>query len=148
MNDKNLKVFIESTVHYFKEITGEEAKMGIPFLLERNEITLDYNASIGIAGVKRGGIYLTTTKGMLAEFIKIILNKEEADEESLMDMAGEMANTISGNVRKVFGSDFMISVPLVVSGKSVRIKLFASTYAIPINWRNHRAYLAIGIERS
>ena len=44
-------------------------------------------------------------------------------EELLVDLVGEVANTISGNARYVFGKDFMISVPVVIEGAPSSIHL-------------------------
>jgi chemotaxis protein CheX len=58
---------------------------------------------------------------------------------------GEVANTISGNARRDYGKEFVISVPEVVSGASDEVELPSGTrpYVIPINWRSHAARLVV-----
>ena len=36
--------------------------------------------------------------------------------DNILDLVGEVANTISGNARKVFGREFLISVPVMIEG--------------------------------
>ncbi len=69
---------------------------------------------------------------------------------NLEDLAGEVANTIAGNARKFFGSEFLISVPVVVWGRPEKISFprQLKTFVIPILWRGFRSYLLICLERS
>ena len=63
-------------------------------------------------------------------------------------MAGEIANTVAGNVRENFGSSFMISVPIILKGSpdDVIIRMVPPIFIIPIKWRVFSAYLAVGLE--
>ena len=59
-----------------------------------------------------------------------------------------MTNTIAGNVRETFGSEFMISVPIIAKGQltDIELRLSQSVFVTPIEWRGHKSYLAIGLE--
>ena len=61
---------------------------------------------------------------------------------------GEIANTLSGNAREEFGSDFQISVPTVVVGSEARLsqRNDSRNYAIPLNWHSETAYLLVALE--
>jgi len=52
----------------------------------------------------------------------------------MRDLVGEVANTISGNARRDFGRDFVISVPSVLSGEKPQIpqKPGLRSFIIPI----------------
>ncbi len=65
----------------------------------------------------------------------------------MRDLVGEVANTISGNARRDFGRDFIISVPSVLAGERPDIPLKAGTrsFVIPINWRSHSAKLIVSL---
>jgi chemotaxis protein CheX len=65
-----------------------------------------------------------------------------------MDLVGEIANTISGNVREAYGSDFLISVPVIIEGKKREIALPGNvpTFVIPLMWRHHKLYLVVCLE--
>ena len=62
--------------------------------------------------------------------------------------SGEVANTISGNARRDFGREFVISVPSVVASKNGRFAppVSARSFVIPLNWRTHSAKLIVCLE--
>ena len=96
MNESDLHFFIDSTINYFDEVTGEQAVTGIPYLKGKEPIVLDYSGIIGISGKRKGCVYITTTREMLESLAKIILGQENASNETVKDLTGEIANTISG----------------------------------------------------
>jgi len=59
-----------------------------------------------------------------------------------------MTNTISENMRELFGSTFLISVPIILKGSidEVVLRLKPPVYVIPIEWNGHKSHLAIGLE--
>ena len=60
---------------------------------------------------------------------------------------GEVANTISGNARRDFGKNFLISVPTVIAHESETVTTpNTRAYVIPINWRTHSAKLVVCLE--
>jgi chemotaxis protein CheX len=148
MTENELKFFIEVVTTYFGQVTGEPASMGIPFVKKTEAVVLDYTGLIGISGPRKGGIYFTAGPKLLAELTQVILGVEDADEETLLDMVGELTNTIAGNVRKSFGGDFLISVPMLIKGKpeDVLLRLKPPVFVIPLNWRREKAYLVVGLE--
>ena len=109
---------------------------------------MEYTGIIGISGKRKGSVYITTAEGMLKELAKIILHLEEVTVEEIKDLVGEIANTISGNVRRAYGSDFMISVPVVIEGKAKDIKLpeDIKSFVIPLTWRDYKSYLVVCLE--
>lgn len=148
MNEKDLQFFIDGTKSYFSEVTGENAQMGIPFVKTDESILLDLTGVITISGERRGAIYLTSSTTMLNEIGKILLGVEDVSETDLPDLAGEIANTLSGYVRLAYGESAMISVPTIVKGKAddVYIKMETPIYVIPFVWKNHKSYLVVGIQ--
>lgn len=148
MKQEELRTFIDVVIGYFREATGTEAKMGIPYIKEKEAVVFDYTALIGISGEKKGGIYVTAEKAMLQNLCKTLLEMDDAPEDMLTDMAGELANTIAGNVRLTFGSSFMISVPMILRGTAgdIVIKLTPPVFIIPIEWMGTKAFLAVGLE--
>ena len=96
-----------------------------------------------------GGMVTVTVSGDL--IVKSITIDPEAidpeDPELLQDMVGEVANTLSGNARRSFGSNFMISVPVVLmGGEKIRVPASIKTFVIPIIWRQMRSYLIVCLE--
>jgi chemotaxis protein CheX len=148
MNETDLHFFIDSTLNYFEEVTNEKAVAGIPYIKDQEPVVLEYSGIIGISGKRKGSIYITTTGDMLKQIAKIILGLEEVGQEDIKDLAGEIANTISGNVRQAYGSDFMISVPVVVEGKAKDIKMPENiqSFVIPITWNEFKSFLVVCLE--
>ncbi|MEM5948391.1 chemotaxis protein CheX [Spirochaetia bacterium 38H-sp] len=150
MMAEDLKTFVNITTSYFDSVTQKTADLGIPFIKNReNTFFLDYTGVIGISGLKKGAMYFTTSGGMLWTIAQILLpGEEEIGEEILMDIAGEIANTIAGNAREVFGENFWISVPFVFRGKPDEVLLNVQTpvYVIPIIWENFQSFLGIGLD--
>jgi len=148
MTENELKSFIDVVINYFKELTNIEADMGIPFVKNQENLILDHTGLIGISGTKKGGIYITAEKKLLEELSKIIIGATEVSEDDIVDMVGEMANTIAGNVKKYFGNTFMISVPIIIKGSpdDILMKLKPPVFIIPINWNGYKSYLGVGLE--
>lgn len=148
MTETELKFFIEVVTSYFGQVTGEAATMGIPFVKKSEPVVLDYTGLIGISGPRKCGIYFTAGAGLLRNLTKVILEADEPDEETLLDMVGELTNTIAGNVRKSFGGDFLISVPMLIKGKpeDILMRLKPPVFVIPLTWQREKAYLVVGLE--
>lgn len=148
MNEIELKHFIDSTLKFFNEITQKNARCGIPFVKNNEPVVLEYTGIIGISGKRKGSIYYTAEADQLSELAKIMLETDDISAEDIKDLVGEIANTISGNLREAFGSDFMISVPVIVEGKARNIKLpeRIDSYVIPISWENKKSFLVVCLE--
>jgi chemotaxis protein CheX len=148
MNETDLHFFIDSTINYFDEVTNEKAVTGIPYIKDDEPVVLEYTGIIGISGKRKGSIYITTSEVMLQELAKLILGHSQIGADDIKDLVGEIANTISGNVRQAYGSDFMISVPVVIEGKAKDIKLpeDIKSFVIPLTWHNHKSYLVVCLE--
>ncbi|MEJ2634106.1 MAG: chemotaxis protein CheX [Calditrichia bacterium] len=148
MNETDLHFFIDSTINYFEEVTGEKALTGIPYIKGKEPVILEYSGIIGISGKRKGCVYFTTTQAMLESLAHEILGITDAATETVKDLAGELANTISGNVREAYGSSFMISVPVVVEGKAKDIRLpeNVQSFVIPITWKDFKSFLVVCLE--
>lgn len=147
MEAREMQAFINVITAYFEQVSGEPARMGVPYVRISNDQDLSFTGIIAVSGCRRGGIYFTSGLSMLSELAVELLG-EPVPEQELGDLAGEVTNTISGNLRKTFGSDYMISVPVIIrdSMESIRHHLTHPVIMIPIEWRKNRALLAIGFE--
>ena len=147
MDEKDIQVFINCVTSYFSQISGVEAITGIPYRKGDESVLLNFTGIIGVSGERKGCVYITCTQEMLTEIIGLLLEDDSPSEVAIKDLAGEMANTIAGNAREVFGTGFMISVPIILNGKprDVEIPLEVPTYVIPITWKTHQSFLVVGI---
>jgi chemotaxis protein CheX len=130
-------------------MSNEKAYAGIPYIENGKPVVLEYTGIVGISGNIKGCIYLTATGEMLRELAQIIIDTDKTPKEDIKDLVGEIANTISGNVRKAYGRDFMISVPVVLEGKLKDIKLPGDLQSsvIPMRWRDYKSYLVVCLEQ-
>jgi chemotaxis protein CheX len=146
--NKNLRVLIEGTQHYFKKLTGEAITVDKPQLIrEINQHILDYTGVIGISGSHQGSIFFSSTKGLLEELL-LALKITDDDENQIMDLVGDVSNTISGNARCELGAKFMVSPPVILKGKGEEMKVshIEEIYMIPLLWKGHKAHLIISLE--
>jgi chemotaxis protein CheX len=111
-------------------------------------VILEYTGIVGITGNKKGCIYLTTSGDMLRELAQMIIDTVEISNEEIKDLVGEIANTIAGNVREAYGSDFMVSVPVIIEGitKDLKLPEDITSFVIPLNWAAHTSYLVVCLE--
>lgn len=145
VEEKRLKVFIEGANRYFKEVNQLDVEVGTPYLVE-NKIPAahDYTGIIGISGPYSGSVYFTAPKVML-RYLLVSFGEDGNSEANMMDLVGEIANTISGNARTEYGSEFMISVPVIVRGAPDEIYLPRDTrsFLIPLSWQKYDAAIVI-----
>ncbi len=147
MTEAELRVFVAIVKHYFEQQTGIAAEIYTPYLAEPNALPVfDYTGVIGISGVRQGCVYFTAP----AELLRQVLSRSgetDLSSRNLADLAGEIGNTISGNARRQFGNEFLISVPLVVQGRDQVISLpkAVKAYIIPFCWQTHDASLVVSV---
>jgi chemotaxis protein CheX len=147
MTEVELLIFTGIIQHYFEQQTQRPAEMGTPFLADPHALpVLDYTGVIGVSGNRQGCVYFTAPTELLRQ---ILLHVGETDLSpgNLADLAGEIGNTISGNARKQFGQEFLISVPLVVKGRDQAISLpkGVKAYVIPFRWHKLDASLVVSV---
>lgn len=148
MQASDLTVFVDGIANYFSATTGTEASVGTPFLSKDvNTYINDYTGIIGISGNKKGSIFFSAPSRMVSHVLQgmgLISTKES----KLMDLVGEICNTVSGNARREFGEEFNITVPLTIKGKpqDMAVSDVASIYVIPIEWESQRAHLIVNLE--
>ncbi len=144
MEDK-LKIFINSIFYYFDHTCKEPVDIGSPYLVDSMDvIEAEYTALIAITGEYQGVCCFSTPKALLKDVISSV-GVSDVSQNMLIDTAGEIANTLSGNARKYLGSNFNISVPIVFKGPpdGSYLPKGAKIYAIPIEWKGTKATLGI-----
>lgn len=149
MNEEEIKVFIDGAIRYFERLSGQTALVDPPFLRGDEPVALGYTGVIGISGRHRGAVYFTSGSDLLLTLLTT-LGEVDHSPASQADLVGEVANTIAGNARRHFGSDFMISVPVVLRGRpeDIRFPRELKSVVIPITWGGHRCYLIVCLDRS
>ena len=144
-DDREIGTFVHGTTRYFEVSAQQPATIGSPFLVTHGAPEIaDYTGVISVTGRRTGVVYFTAPRGMLIVML-MKMNESNVTHENLCDLVGEVANTISGNVRRDFGKEFSISVPKVVTGAGATLDIpdGRRPVVIPINWRSHAAKLLV-----
>lgn len=149
MSENTIQVFIDGVVRYFEHTSDKDVTVGTPYLIENNQPAAhDYTGIISITGPWRGCVYFTAP-AILVKHLLMSIGEPDTTEENILDLVGEVANTISGNARREFGSDFVISVPIVIEGKPSGIHLPSNlrSYVIPITWKSYKAAVVVCLQQ-
>jgi len=148
MNNEKLQIFVDGVTNYFETVSTEPATVGTPFLIKNiNEYLSDFTGIIGISGNQKGSVFFTAPRPLLVHLLNDLGILSTRDDK-LMDLVGEVSNTISGNARREFGDQFLLSVPVVLkgSGDDIAIAKTVDIYVIPIVWRHLKSNLIINLE--
>ena len=147
MNDEKLSIFVDCVTNYFDTVSADSADTATPYLIKDiNANLMDYTGIIGISGVMKGSVFFSAPKAMLAHLL-LEMDLISTQESKIMDLVGEIGNIIAGNARREFGDQFMLSVPLVLKGKSddMSVSTTSKIYLMPIVWRRFKANLIINL---
>ena len=137
MKEQKLQIFVSIITNYFKQLGDEELIVDTPYLLENQQPKVhDYTGVIGISGVQKGVVYFSATSELLHSILDS-MGETDKSEDNLVDLVGEVANTIAGNARNEFGPEFHISVPFVCKGspQSIILPKNGRSFIIPVSWR-------------
>jgi len=147
LQEQELKTFVEGTTNYFEVAAQQPASVGSPYLTEGAPAIHEYTGVISISGRREGVVYFTAPKAMLTVLL-MKMQENDFSHENMRDLVGEVANTISGNARRDFGNEFVISVPSVIAGDRAEPPSVAGarSFVIPINWRSHSAKLVVSLK--
>ncbi len=149
-----VRCFIWAVANYFSSATSIPPEIGTPFLVDSLKY-YDYTGVIGISGNQKGAVYVTIEGGLVENLLDNhysgLVYDDEADKEMIRaDLAGEIANVISGNVRNFLGKGFLISVPVVFRspGESIHLQRGIPGIAFPIAWNGFNCLLIVALEMS
>ncbi|WP_096086898.1 chemotaxis protein CheX [Agaribacterium haliotis] len=148
MSESTLQVFIDGALNYFQHTSDKDVKVGTPYLIENNSpAAFDFTGIIGVSGPYRGTVYFTAPKALLTHLL-LSIGEKDTSMDYVLDLVGEVANTIAGNARAQFGQEFMISVPVVVEGSPSHIHMPKDlrSYVIPVYWKAYSAAVVICLE--
>ncbi|MBP3946566.1 chemotaxis protein CheX [Psychrobacter sp. K31L] len=144
---EKLGVFLSSISAFFAQIDDTPVAIDTPYLnSNKSAVGYDYSGIIKISGPIEGCVYVSAPSVMLREVIKV-MGEPDSSITMMKDLLGEMTNTISGNARTEFGSDFIISPPKIIEGAPSISYLpkDRQSYVTPFTWRGYEAVIGICI---
>lgn len=145
MKADRLQVFIDSVTNFFKQINTNEAVVDTPYINSNEQpVAYDFSGIISITGPLEGSVYVSSETPMLRNILHT-MGEPDNSIHLLKDLVGEIANTIAGNARREFGSEFIISPPLVVDGmpSSTYLPKDKRAYVIPVSWDKYNTIIGI-----
>ncbi|MFT5083381.1 MAG: chemotaxis protein CheX [Lentisphaeria bacterium] len=148
MSEQALKVFVDGVVNYFQHTADKDVKVGAPYLVENKQPkAFGFTGIIGVSGPYKGTVYFTAPRILLTHLL-LSIGELDTSLANVMDIVGEVANTISGNARANFGKEFMISVPVMVEGapSAIHLPCHLRSYVIPIYWKAYSAAVVVCLE--
>ena len=147
LKEEEIRTFVEGTTNYFETSAQQAATVGSPYLVTDGKPgAYEYTGVIGISGARKGIVYFTAPRGMLTVLL-MRMQETNSSNENIKNLVNEVTNTISGNARRDFGKNFVISVPTVIAHDPDKVSApHARSYVIPINWRTHSAKLVVCLE--
>lgn len=148
VDEDDIQVLIDGTKQFFQQVVDRAAEVGAPYLVENGSpMVSDYTGMIAISGARDGCVYFTAPSAMLRH---ILLKHGETNVTPtfMADVVGEAANTISGNARRVFGQEFLISTPKVIQGRPdfADYPLASRSFVVPITWQHYKAALVVSLQ--
>ena len=147
MDEHELHTFIDIVSQYFERQTNRLPEVGSPYLGEPSALPIyDFTGVIGISGERQGCVYFTAHRELLRQLL-LHVGESDVSDNNLSDLVGEVANTISGNARRHFGPNFMISVPVVVAGnaRAIQVPRSVKAYILPLRWHKLEAALVVSL---
>ncbi len=147
MKEENLRVFLNSIVHFFGHTSDANVVVGSPYLIDSiGDAYAEYTGLISISGQYHGVCYFSAPAILLRHLI-LSVGETDTSEPMMRDAVGEVANVLSGNARKEFGHGFNISAPHVTRGlpNIGKSQDGERIYAIPISWKSYKATLGISL---
>lgn len=148
MTEEALQVFVEGVLNYFRHTADKGVKVGSPYLAAAlTPVMHDFTGIIGVTGPYRGSVYFSAPRLLLTHLL-LALGEVDTSAENILDLVGEVANTISGNARKAFGAEFLISVPVMVEGTLEKMYTPKHTrcFVIPVFWKAYAATVVVCLE--
>lgn len=110
MKSEKLKVFVESVIAFFEQAGDQLEEVSTPYInSNQTPVAYDFTGIITVSGQFEGTVYVSATSALLRKLLLVIGEPDNTSLALLKDLIGEIANTVSGNARSEFGSQFIIS---------------------------------------
>lgn len=143
-----INVFIDSVKIYFDHLGDAELDIRTPYLISNSvDLGLDYNGIITVYGDTNGSVVFSANRSIL-KYILLSLGEVELNESSIVDLVGEIANTIAGNVRRELGENFQISTPKVKRDSLNQTWPLKDqrSFILPLRWKSKAAQLLVSFD--
>lgn len=147
ISEADVRVFVDAVRTYFEHLSTESAAIRSAYLAARHLPRFDYTGLISLSGQFRGSVYFSASS-MMATKLLLAMHEKDTSKSNLLDIVGEVANTIAGNARKHFGAGLEISTPLTIYGHAdeVRSAIRTRPFAIELQWQQSDGVVLVDLE--
>jgi chemotaxis protein CheX len=147
LNENELTLFVDSVRNYFRVTTQQEPQITSAYLGTRDVQGFEFNGLVNFSGPYSGHILVSMPAPLLRELL-LMQHETVINNSNLLDAAGEVANTLAGNARKIIGPTLEISVPVTLQGVAgIRARVRERPYVITLNWNRQPALVFIDMEK-
>lgn len=145
----DIEVFSSAICDYFEVVSGEKAQVRSAYLLEAEAPVLwnDYQGVIALHDGFVGTVCFSAPKALLTHIL-MLMGQGDYDDDTHLDLVGEIANTLAGQARRHFGEKLEISTPVAFTGRNGKVlsPAHSQPYAIPFTWRGYHAGLVVNLD--
>lgn len=150
LKEEEIRVFVDAVTHYFTQLTTDRPQVRGAYLGagDVRPPSLGFSGLIPISGGFQGSVYVSAPRAMLRHLLVTAQEPSQSDE-NLLDLVGEVANTIAGNARRYFGERMEIAVPVTIAGHAdtIRPRCRTRPYIVTVEWKGYTAQLVVDIDR-
>jgi len=147
LTEDDLRLFVDAVKHYLQATSRQEPEITSAFLGDARVTGHEFNGIVSFMGGYSGQILVSMPQAMLRELL-VLQHERDFSEANLLDAVGEVANTLAGNARKVFGPELDISVPTRLRGAhGITARVRQRPYVITFRWHHHPALVCVDLER-
>jgi chemotaxis protein CheX len=149
INETDTRIFVEAVTSYFALQTGTAAEIRTAYLANANLPRFDYTGRIAFSGQFRGAVYFSASSMMAARLL-LAMRETDTSSNNLLDIVGEVANTIAGNARRHYGAGLEISTPVTTFGNSPDFMQTTRPrpFAIELAWQQSEAVVVVDLEET
>jgi chemotaxis protein CheX len=146
----DIKIFSDAANAFFYQTTGIHARVSTAYMLGDDEKIdwSDYQSRIDLGGQYHGTVAFSAPRALLTN---ILLRLGESDHSHAIrnDVTGEIANQMSGYVRRHFGEGMEISPPHIVGVEDpfAQDSEDNQSFVIPMMWDGYEAKLYVNIRK-
>ena len=149
MNEETLKTILQSITNYFKKFEIGEVKVYPSYLGDVGSLpSYQFTGIVNLSGEYSGVVYFSASANLIFKIISKL--NQPMNNEYYLDLVAEMSNIFAGNLRKVLGKSFNISVPTTISGPIKQIKIASNERpcVIPIEFQNEKSIVVIYFDKT
>lgn len=150
LRPEHIALFSDTVSEFFASLCGEPAQVRSAYLLDDTQDPVlwnDFHGLIVLSGDFVGTVCFSASRKLLTHVL-LLSGEGRYDDDTHLDLVGEIANQFAGRARKKFGERLEISTPVAFAGRARQIGRHARSapYAIPFSWHGYEAGLVVNLE--